>query len=148
MPRTPFIGVRISWLTLARNSDFSRAASSASSRATTSCLRPPALHELAEEARDRHHRGLDLGVARMDGVVEELEHAQARPVAHHRDARGPSGMLRGASRRARRSSCCASCSHTSARVSHASPARRSPRLYDRRVVAEPRISVQHSSSAR
>ena len=36
MPSTPFIGVRISWLTLATNSDFSRAASSASSRAITS----------------------------------------------------------------------------------------------------------------
>ena len=36
MPSTPFIGVRISWLTLATNSDFRRAASSASSRARTS----------------------------------------------------------------------------------------------------------------
>ena len=33
MPMTPFIGVRISWLMLARNSDFSRADSSAASRA-------------------------------------------------------------------------------------------------------------------
>ena len=30
---TPFIGVRISWLIIARNSDFIRPASSASSRA-------------------------------------------------------------------------------------------------------------------
>ena len=36
MPSTPFIGVRISWLTLATNSDFRRAASSALSRASTS----------------------------------------------------------------------------------------------------------------
>ena len=33
MPMTPFIGVRISWLMLARNSDFRRADSSAASRA-------------------------------------------------------------------------------------------------------------------
>ena len=36
MPITPFIGVRISWLMLARNSDFSREFSSAASRARTS----------------------------------------------------------------------------------------------------------------
>ena len=36
MPMTPFIGVRISWLMLARNSDLSRAAASASSRACAS----------------------------------------------------------------------------------------------------------------
>ena len=35
MPMTPFIGVRISWLMFARNADFSRDASSASSRAFT-----------------------------------------------------------------------------------------------------------------
>ena len=33
MPMTPFIGVRISWLMVARNSDLSRDASSALSRA-------------------------------------------------------------------------------------------------------------------
>ena len=32
IPTIPFIGVRISWLMLARNSDFSRAASTAESR--------------------------------------------------------------------------------------------------------------------
>ncbi len=36
MPITPFIGVRISWLTLATNIDFSRDASSAWSRASAS----------------------------------------------------------------------------------------------------------------
>ena len=36
MPMMPFIGVRISWLMLARNSDLSRDASSAASRASTS----------------------------------------------------------------------------------------------------------------
>ena len=36
MPRTPFIGVRISWLMFARNSDLSRADSSAASRARAS----------------------------------------------------------------------------------------------------------------
>ena len=36
MPITPFIGVRISWLTLATNIDFMRDASSASSRASAS----------------------------------------------------------------------------------------------------------------
>ena len=36
MPMTPFIGVRISWLMLARNSDLSREASSAAWRARTS----------------------------------------------------------------------------------------------------------------
>ena len=35
MPSTPFIGVRISWLMLARNSDFARLAASAASRART-----------------------------------------------------------------------------------------------------------------
>ena len=35
-PITPFIGVRISWLIVARNSDFSRDASIASSRASAS----------------------------------------------------------------------------------------------------------------
>ena len=34
MPMTPFNGVRISWLMLARKSDFRRDASTASSRAT------------------------------------------------------------------------------------------------------------------
>ena len=33
MPMTPFIGVRISWLMLARNSDFEREASTASASA-------------------------------------------------------------------------------------------------------------------
>ena len=37
MPRTPFIGVRISWLMLARNSLFARLAASATSFAATSC---------------------------------------------------------------------------------------------------------------
>ena len=36
MPMTPFIGVRISWLMLARNSDLSREPSSAAWRARTS----------------------------------------------------------------------------------------------------------------
>ena len=36
MPMTPFIGVRISWLMFARNSDLSREASSAAWRARTS----------------------------------------------------------------------------------------------------------------
>ena len=36
IPITPFIGVRISWLTLARNADFMFDASTASSRATAS----------------------------------------------------------------------------------------------------------------
>ena len=35
-PITPYIGVRISWLITARNSDFSRVASSAWSRASSS----------------------------------------------------------------------------------------------------------------
>ena len=35
-PITPFIGVRISWLIMARNSDFSREACIASSRASAS----------------------------------------------------------------------------------------------------------------
>ena len=78
-------------------------------------LRAPALHELAEEAGDRHHRRLDLVVARVDGVVEELEHAQARPVAHHRDGEPASGCPRWRTC-AKRSSCCASGSHTSSRV--------------------------------
>ncbi len=43
MPRMPFIGVRISWLILARNSDFTLLEASAASWATrlssTSCLR-------------------------------------------------------------------------------------------------------------
>ena len=43
MPITPFMGVRISWLMFARNSDFRRADSNAASRATTSsaslCIR-------------------------------------------------------------------------------------------------------------
>jgi hypothetical protein len=37
MPITPFIGVRISWLMFARNSDLTRDDSSASSRAVASC---------------------------------------------------------------------------------------------------------------
>ena len=37
MPITPFIGVRISWLMLARNADFMRDASCACTRATVSC---------------------------------------------------------------------------------------------------------------
>ena len=41
MPMTPFMGVRISWLMLARKSDFSRDASVASSRASDmASLRP------------------------------------------------------------------------------------------------------------
>ena len=36
MPSTPFIGVRISWLMVARNCDFARLAASACSRARTS----------------------------------------------------------------------------------------------------------------
>ena len=36
MPMTPFIGVRISWLMLARNSDLSRTDSKAASRACSS----------------------------------------------------------------------------------------------------------------
>ena len=36
MPRTPFIGVRISWLITARNSDLARVAASATSRALAS----------------------------------------------------------------------------------------------------------------
>jgi len=36
MPMMPFIGVRISWLMFARNSDFARAESSAWSRASAS----------------------------------------------------------------------------------------------------------------
>ena len=36
MPSTPFIGVRISWLILARNSDFARSADSATERAVSS----------------------------------------------------------------------------------------------------------------
>ena len=36
MPSTPFIGVRISWLILARNSDFARSASTALCRASCS----------------------------------------------------------------------------------------------------------------
>ena len=39
MPITPFIGVRISWLTLARNSDLTRADSTAASRARASSSR-------------------------------------------------------------------------------------------------------------
>ncbi len=38
MPSTPFIGVRISWLMLARNSDLARLAASAASRALTSSV--------------------------------------------------------------------------------------------------------------
>ena len=41
MPRMPFIGVRISWLMFARNSDFARVAASAVSLAT--CNSPRAL---------------------------------------------------------------------------------------------------------
>jgi hypothetical protein len=44
IPITPFIGVRISWLMLARNSDFSLADSRASSRAwASSKVRPRTL---------------------------------------------------------------------------------------------------------
>jgi hypothetical protein len=38
MPMTPFIGVRISWLMVARKSDFARVAISAASRASCSSL--------------------------------------------------------------------------------------------------------------
>jgi hypothetical protein len=38
MPRTPVIGVRISWLMAARNVDFARFARSAASRAATASL--------------------------------------------------------------------------------------------------------------
>ena len=52
-PMTPFIGVRISWLMVARNSDFSRDASIASSRASASCLAPAlTLGHLAELGGD------------------------------------------------------------------------------------------------
>ena len=42
MPMTPFIGVRISWLMLARKSDLSRDASVASSRASDMAASAPA----------------------------------------------------------------------------------------------------------
>jgi hypothetical protein len=40
MPMMPFMGVRISWLMLARNSLFARLAASAASRACSSSMRP------------------------------------------------------------------------------------------------------------
>ena len=93
MPSTPFIGVRISWLMLATNSDFSRAASSASSRATTSsCSARRRCDELAEVAGDRRHRRLEVGVARRG---RRRRRTRARPGSARRSRSG---------RRARRGS--------------------------------------------
>ena len=92
MPSTPFIGVRISWLTLATNSDFSRAASSASSRAmTSSCsARRRSMNWPRKPAIDDQRR-LELRVALVHGVSDELEHAEAAPVAEDRHRRARSG---------------------------------------------------------
>ena len=63
MPMTPFIGVRISWLMVARNALLARDASRASSRATRSCdLEPLAVRDIGEG----RHRELDRA-----GVVED-----------------------------------------------------------------------------
>ena len=58
-PITPFIGVRISWLMVARNSDFTRDDRSASSRACSSAsASPPALGDVLGRERDAdHHAG-------------------------------------------------------------------------------------------
>ena len=56
-PITPFIGVRISWLIVARNSDLSREDSSASSRACSSvCGGAAALGDVLPEDRDHRRR--------------------------------------------------------------------------------------------
>ena len=65
MPMMPFIGVRISWLMLARNSLLARLASIALSRAAT------------RSAFD----GPQLGGARLDGLLELLLVLEQRQVA-------------------------------------------------------------------
>ena len=53
MPMIAFIGVRISWLMLARNSDFAWVAASAATLArSSSASRPLALDELADLTSD------------------------------------------------------------------------------------------------
>ena len=62
---TPFIGVRISWLMVARNSDLCREAAIASSRASASCDGGAlALGHAAQLVADLPHQrpGVDVGL--------------------------------------------------------------------------------------
>ena len=64
MPMMPFIGVRISWLMLARNSLLARLAASAASRgAAAVLLRPLPLGHVPEDRLRPDHRapGVDTG---------------------------------------------------------------------------------------
>ena len=79
MPITPFIGVRISWLMLARNSDLRRADSIATSRARAELgLDPLALGDVVNHREDRGPAGEQVGVSCLDvdgGAVEAREAA-------------------------------------------------------------------------
>ena len=100
-PITPLSGVRISWLIVARNSDFCREAAIASSRAwATSCLRALALgdprqllghllgHRLDQlEAPQRRSRGDGHDGVHLV-VVQDRERDREPALVPHRDARG------------------------------------------------------------
>ena len=60
IPRTPFIGVRISWLIIARNSDLARSAASACLRASAWAVTSP-LHSFFGMLVDRT-KSYDIGL--------------------------------------------------------------------------------------
>ncbi len=91
MPMTPFIGVRISWLMLARKSDFSREASSASSLASDIAASAPA--SAVTSARVPTHPPISPWLSRSDrevtrairdgkpgGLTTNRRESSARPV--------------------------------------------------------------------
>ena len=87
MPSTPFIGVRISWLILARNSDLARSAASALQQ-RCGCLGEGAADRLLHrpedpEADERQHReqqaaGPQTAGGRCDGVGQRRAHGRGR----------------------------------------------------------------------
>ena len=95
MPMTPFSGVRISWLMLARNSDFRREASSAAACAcaSSSWLRWRSTNCPTHGAGRLQHLDQLLVAVDERRVGEELEHA-----ARGRRCRGPAARPRCAGR--------------------------------------------------
>src|SRR5262245_10372018 len=79
MPRMPFIGVRISWLMLARNSLLARLAASAACVARRSSSSAQILAELGADGRG-HFQQPFIHLARI--ASEEFHHAQEFPLKH------------------------------------------------------------------
>jgi hypothetical protein len=147
IPSTPFIGVRISWLTLATNSDFRRAASSASSRAMTAscsarrrsmnCPRYPAIEAIVASK----------SASRSCAVTSTNSSAprQRPPVTIGTASAARKPRCRGTVAVAQPSSRWTSGTHTGSPAAHAAPTKPSPRA--NRIVSPPAERIAASVSS-